>query len=60
MRREDAMRLAGQYFKNGMRGGGGGRGREVASFYAAEARRLEAEAMLWELRAARQIVERQR
>ncbi len=59
-KREDAMRQAGKYFKVSTKTNGVGSGKEVASFYAAEARRYEQEARMWELRAAREVVKKQR
>jgi hypothetical protein len=59
-RREEAMRQAGKYFKVTTKNNSAGSGYEVAAFYAAEARRYEQEARMWELRAAREIVKKQR
>jgi hypothetical protein len=56
-KREDAMRQAGKYFKTS---GGPGPSKSVAAYYAAEARKFETSARMWELRAARELVKQQR
>jgi hypothetical protein len=58
LKREAAIRQAGRHFRNGT--GGGNRGRQVAAFYAGEARRYEQAARSWELRAAQELVTQQR
>ena len=57
-KREAAVRHAGRHFRSGMNSGI--HGKQVASFYASEARRYEASARSWELRAAEEIVKQQR
>jgi hypothetical protein len=59
-KREEAMRQAGKYFKANHKSNGLGAGKEVAAFYAAEARKYETTARIWELRAARELVKQQR
>ena len=58
VKREAAVRQAGRHFRSG--GMGGSRGKQVAAFYAGEARRYEAAARSWELRAAEELVKNQR
>jgi hypothetical protein len=58
LKREAAVRQAGRHFRSG--GNGGSRGKQVAAFYAGEARRYEAAARSWELRAAEELVNHQR
>lgn len=58
IKREAAVRQAGRHFRSG--GVGGARGKQVAAFYAGEARRYEAAARSWELRAAEELVKHQR
>ncbi len=60
LKREEAMRQAGRYFKINTKSSGMGTGKEVAAFYAAEARKFESSARMWELRAAREVVKQQR
>ncbi|KAJ9093565.1 hypothetical protein QFC19_008292 [Naganishia cerealis] len=55
-RRQDAIRQAGKYFRTNIKGNGN----QVAAFYASEARRAAEQARLWDLRAARELVEKQR
>lgn len=55
-KREAAVRQAGRHF----RAGNAGRGRQVAAYYASEARRYEEAARAWEVRAARELVSQQR
>lgn len=55
-RRQDAIRQAGKYFRANIKGNGN----QVAAFYASEARRAAEQARLWDLRAARELVEKQR
>lgn len=60
-KRESAMMQAGRYFKaKAPSGMGAAAGRQVAAFYASEARRYENNARIWEIRAARQVVKAQR
>ncbi|KAJ9100682.1 hypothetical protein QFC21_003727 [Naganishia friedmannii] len=54
-RRQDAIRQAGKYFRANIKGNGN----QVAAYYASEARRAAEQARLWDLRAARELVEKQ-
>lgn len=57
-KRQRAVMEAGRQFR--LKANSGATGRQVASFYAEEARRYESNARMWELRAARSLVKQQR
>ncbi|KAJ9122447.1 hypothetical protein QFC22_001872 [Naganishia vaughanmartiniae] len=54
-KRQDAIRQAGKYFRANVKGNG----TQVAAFYASQARAAAEQARLWDLRAARELVEKQ-
>lgn len=55
-RRQEAIRQAGKYFGSNVKGNG----KQVAAYYAMQAREAAESARRWDLRAARELVENQR
>lgn len=55
-RRQDAIRQAGKYFGSNIKGNG----KQVAAYYAMQAREAAESARRWDLRAARELVDKQR